>query len=132
MSYADVLEAIPSVVSVYTTEIVSAASNRQMPEFFRHFNSIPQNYKQMVRAKSGASSWSCSGVIVSSDGYIITNHHVVTGRDGEVADEIKIRLSDDQEYPASLIILTQRRMSLSSRWRLKILCQPLHQATSQI
>ena len=44
-----------------------------------------------------------SGVIVSSDGYIITNHHVVTGRDGEVADEIKIRLSDDREYPASLV-----------------------------
>jgi serine protease Do/serine protease DegQ len=106
VSYADVLEgATPSVVSVYTTEIVSAAANRQIPEFFRHFG-IPvppgleaESEKKERREPLGVGS----GVIVSSDGYIITNHHVVTGRDGDVADEIKIRLSDDREYPASLI-----------------------------
>ena len=106
VSYADVLEgATPSVVSVYTTEIVSAASNRQIPEFFRHFG-IPvppgmeaESEKKERREPLGVGS----GVIVSSDGYIITNHHVVTGRDGEVADEIKIRLSDEREYPASLV-----------------------------
>lgn len=106
VSYADVLEgATPSVVSVYTTEIVSVAANRQIPEFFRHFG-IPvppgleaESEKKERREPLGVGS----GVIVSSDGYIITNHHVVTGRDGDVADEIKIRLSDDREYPASLI-----------------------------
>lgn len=106
VSYADVLEgATPSVVSVYTTEIVSATANRQIPEFFRHFG-IPvppgleaESEKKERREPLGVGS----GVIVSSDGYIITNHHVVTGRDGDVADEIKIRLSDDREYPASLI-----------------------------
>lgn len=106
VSYADVLEgATPSVVSVYTTEIVSAASNRQIPEFFRHFGipvppgMEPESEKKERREPLGVGS----GVIVSSDGYIITNHHVVTGRDGEVADEIKIRLSDEREYPASLV-----------------------------
>ena len=106
VSYADVLEgATPSVVSVYTTEIVSAASSRQIPEFFRHFRiPIPPELQADGESKERREPLGVgSGVIVSSDGYIITNHHVVTGRDGEVADEIKIRLSDDRVYPASLI-----------------------------
>ncbi len=39
-----------------------------------------------------------SGFIISEDGYILTNHHVVTG-----ADEIIVRLSSREEYKATLI-----------------------------
>ncbi len=39
-----------------------------------------------------------SGFIISSDGYILTNHHVVVG-----ADEVKVRLSTREEYDAKII-----------------------------
>jgi serine protease Do/serine protease DegQ len=44
-----------------------------------------------------------SGVIVSADGYIVTNHHVVQGMRGREVDEILVRLNDDSEYVATLI-----------------------------
>ena len=44
-----------------------------------------------------------SGVIMTEDGYIITNHHVVHDRRGKPVDEIKIRLDDKREYVAELI-----------------------------
>jgi serine protease Do len=39
-----------------------------------------------------------SGFIISRDGYLITNHHVVDG-----ADQITVRLSDKREFPAQVI-----------------------------
>lgn len=39
-----------------------------------------------------------SGVIISEDGYIITNNHVISG-----ADTIKVRLKDESEYSATLV-----------------------------
>ena len=44
------------------------------------------------------SSGAGSGVIVSSDGYIVTNHHVIDG-----ADAITVRLKDGAEYQAKII-----------------------------
>ncbi len=45
-----------------------------------------------------------SGVILSEDGYIITNNHVICGSDGVTpADAIKVRLTDGEEYEAKLI-----------------------------
>ncbi|MDR1619648.1 MAG: trypsin-like peptidase domain-containing protein [Clostridiales bacterium] len=48
--------------------------------------------------RSEVLSGSGSGIIVTSDGYIVTNNHVVSG-----ASEIKVYLNDDVEYPATLI-----------------------------
>lgn len=47
-----------------------------------------------------------SGVIISPDGYIITNHHVVRG-----ADEIVVSLADGRRYLASRWVLTNNRTS---------------------
>ena len=45
-----------------------------------------------------------SGVIISEDGYIITNNHVICGSDGTtIAEKITIRLTDGSEYDATLI-----------------------------
>lgn len=107
VSYADVLEkATPSVVSVYTAEIVSAvAPQSQIPDFFRQFGiPVPRSLEPTPPQPERKEALGVgSGVIVSVDGYIVTNHHVVTGRDGEPADEILVRLSDNREYPATLI-----------------------------
>lgn len=48
------------------------------------------------------SSGAGSGVIISEDGYIATNNHVITS-DNKVADTVKVRLTDGTEYEAKVI-----------------------------
>ncbi len=85
-SYADVLEGIrPAVVSVYSERMV----RQQVPEYLRQFG---------VRGGQKPQSGLGSGVIVSTDGYIITNNHVVEG-----ADKLKVLLNDEREFTAKVI-----------------------------
>ncbi|HTL66722.1 MAG TPA: Do family serine endopeptidase [Lacunisphaera sp.] len=85
-SYADILEGIrPAVVSVYSSKIV----RQQIPEFLRQYGLRGGEQKQEGLG---------SGVIISSDGYIITNNHVVAD-----ADELKVLLTDDRELTAKVI-----------------------------
>ena len=106
VSYADILgQATPSVVAVYTSQIVSARQSLTLPEFYRQFGrSIPRvmpeegsNRERKERLGVG------SGVIISADGYIVTNYHVVQGMRGREVDEILVRLNDGTEYVATLI-----------------------------
>jgi len=94
----------PAVVNISTAQTVRAA--RQLPqmpdldendpffEFFRRF--MPQNPGQAPREFSTQSLG--SGFIISADGYILTNAHVVDG-----ADEITVRLTDKREFKAKVI-----------------------------
>ena len=111
-SYADVLEkATPSVVSVYTAKYQSVYSNRMpngIPELFRQFGfPVPEMYGEpeaREEAREQLKPYGAgSGVIMTEDGYIMTNHHVVHDQRGEPVDEIKIRLDDKREYVAELI-----------------------------
>ena len=106
VSYADVLgQATPSVVAVYTSRIVSARQSLTLPEFYRQFSrpiprAMPEeglNRERKERLGVG------SGVIISADGYIVTNYHVVQGMRGREVDEILVRLNDGTEYVATLI-----------------------------
>jgi serine protease Do len=109
VSYADVLDkATPSVVAVYSSRIVTVSqtqSHRGIEELFRQFGyppqrpAVPDSQQREQRERLGVGS----GVIVSVDGYIITNNHVVQDDRGEVVDEIRVRLSDNREFVAELI-----------------------------
>ena len=106
VSYADILgQATPSVVAVYTSRIVSARQSLTLPEFYRQFGlSIPrvspeEDSNRERRERLGVGS----GVIISADGYIVTNYHVVQGMRGREVDEILVRLNDGTEYVATLI-----------------------------
>ena len=95
-SYADVVSRVsPAVVTIRTQTRVR--SPQQFPfsddPFFRRFfgERAPQQPDQRT---SGLGS----GVIVTSDGYILTNHHVIDG-----ADQIKVDLGDQRSIDAKLV-----------------------------
>jgi len=106
VSYASVLEeATPSVVAVYTSRIVRMQRTQSLPELLRRFGApvppmdpsaeAPRNRRERLGVGSG--------VIISEDGYIVTNHHVVQGMRGREVDEIIVRLNDATEFAATLI-----------------------------
>lgn len=91
VSYADVVEPVQkAVVSVYSSKLVT--QRQQVNPLFRQFFGDQAPERQQREQGLG------SGVIVSSDGYILTNNHVV-----EDADELNVSLPDDREYKAKLI-----------------------------
>ena len=85
-----------AVVNISTVQRAKVRSlpydnqNQQVPDIFRHF--FGDGHPQQERESLG------SGFIVSQDGYILTNNHVIKG-----ADEIVVRLSNRQEYSAELV-----------------------------
>jgi serine protease Do/serine protease DegQ len=92
VSYADIVEpAQKAVVSVYSTKIIKERLVLN-PLFRRFFGNIPDQERESRQEGMG------SGVIVTSDGYILTNNHVVEG-----ADEVKVTLADDRDFVAKVI-----------------------------
>ena len=90
-SYADVVEPVQkAVVSVYSTKIVR--ERLRVDPFFRQF------FGDRVPERESKQQGLGSGVIVSPNGYILTNNHVVAD-----ADELKVLLSDGREVIAKVI-----------------------------
>lgn len=94
-SYATAVErAAPAVVNVYTTTIVETRAHPMARDpFFRNFFNLPSE----PRRKRMESSLG-SGVIVSANGYILTNHHVIAG-----ADDVVVELKDGRVSQASVV-----------------------------
>jgi serine protease Do len=98
MSFAPLVKrAVPAVVNVFTERVVASnaspfASDPVLRELFGYGQP-----EQRVQGSLG------SGVIVGTDGVILTNAHVVKG-----ADKLRVVLSDRREYPAELILEDER------------------------
>ena len=91
-SFAPVVrEAAPAVVNISARSIQRV----QADPFFQFFGGgIPQ---QRVAESAG------SGVIIRSDGIVVTNNHVIQG-----ATQIRVVLNDRREYPAEVILADER------------------------
>ena len=88
----------PSVVNISVVKRASGVSgNVQIPEEFRRM--IPEEMLPQMRGRSAPEvSGQGSGVIVSADGEVLTNNHVV-----EDATEIKVKLFDGRELDAEVV-----------------------------
>jgi len=94
-----------TVVNIYTTQTVKEPpipyfpfqEHQGVPEFFKKFfEQQGQGYHGQVIPQKRTSLG--SGVIISADGYIITNNHVI-----DEADEINVRFANHEEYVAKII-----------------------------
>lgn len=97
VSFSDtVKKTSPAVVNIYTEKVVTQRTRHPFMDdpFFNHFfgGSLPGGLKKKLERSLG------SGVIVTEDGYMISNHHVVGG-----AKSIKVVFNDGRELEAEVI-----------------------------
>ena len=100
----------PVVVNISTIKKVKTSNMdrhfKGMPdEMLRYFFGLPKDFSPRNNTKKRKKQVSSlgSGFIISEDGYIVTNNHVV-----ENADDIIVKLSDRKEYKAEVIGLDER------------------------
>ncbi|MTI44137.1 Do/DeqQ family serine protease [Roseibium hamelinense] len=105
LSFAPIVKDVaPAVVNVYASRKV-VQQRRVSPffddPFFRRFFGEPgpglSRPQQRVQSSLG------SGVIISEDGIVITNHHVIKD-----ADEVRVALNDRREYDAKIVLKDER------------------------
>lgn len=84
---------VPTVVSIHSTRLIRSADlekyheGEDLKDFFRF--RLPKKFKQ---------EGSGSGIIVSKEGYILTNVHVV-----DQAEKLQVTLYDNREFPADIV-----------------------------
>lgn len=99
-------KAIPAVVSIKSTLSDKKAHTRDeypddqmdplQDEFWRRFFGIPQGPQKQERRPPAVAQG--SGFVISEDGYILTNNHVVQG-----ADNVTVTFNDGTEFPAKIV-----------------------------
>ncbi|MBC3870344.1 DegQ family serine endoprotease [Undibacterium oligocarboniphilum] len=111
--FTDLVDKVgPAVVNIRTTEKLqhsqagNALEDEQMQEFFRRFfgmpipkqNPAPKGRKQVPQQEEEVPRGVGSGFIVSQDGYVLTNAHVVDG-----ATDVYVKLTDKREFKAKVV-----------------------------
>jgi len=104
-SFADLAaKLLPSVVNISTTQVIEGREMPDMPQFppgspfedfFKEF--FDRNQQQHPKSQRRATSLG-SGFIISDDGFVVTNNHVI-----QDADKITVILKDNIRLPAKLI-----------------------------
>ena len=89
-------KAIPAIVNISTVKTVQQRGYRNLYVLFGHdpfYNQLQPRHDREYKQKGLG-----SGVIISKDGYILTNNHVIEG-----VDEITVTLSDKRSFNAEII-----------------------------
>ena len=104
---------LPDVVNISTSKVVKASDQNQfdapdgMPPFFQQFfgqqfgpnqQSGPNSDNRSMRPRDQREDSLGSGVIVSPDGYILTNNHVIDG-----ATDVRVTLADKRQLKATVV-----------------------------
>jgi serine protease Do len=106
--FAPVVKSVlPDVVNISTSKVVKASDRNQFdmpdgtPPFFQQFFGQqfgPNSENRMPRPRDQREDSLGSGVIVSPDGYILTNNHVIDG-----ATDVRVTLADKRQLKAKVV-----------------------------
>jgi S1-C subfamily serine protease len=101
LSFAPVVKRVsPAVVNVYASRTVQQQVSPFFSDpFFRQFFGDAFGGQPSTRVQRSLGS----GVVISADGLIVTNFHVIAQ-----ADEVKVALSDKREFAADIVLKDQR------------------------
>ncbi|MDX5334220.1 MAG: Do family serine endopeptidase [Gammaproteobacteria bacterium] len=93
VSYADAVDqAAPAVVNIFTARTVVERTPLQSDPFFGQFQERGETLRRRTQTSLG------SGVILSAQGYLLTNNHVIAG-----AEAIAVLLADGRSFEASVV-----------------------------
>ncbi len=104
LSFSPIVEKIgPAVVNVYASRTVRQRARSPFLDdpFFRRF--FGRGAPDMGRPRERVQSSLGSGVIIASDGLVVTNNHVIKG-----ADEVRVALADRREFDADVVLKDER------------------------
>ena len=91
-TYADAArKAMPAVVNIYTSKELRSRNPLVDDPLFRRY------FPELERGQAKRQTSLGSGVLVSSEGYVLTNHHVIEG-----ADDIQVVLADGRRLKATV------------------------------
>ena len=91
----------PTVVNIRTAKVIKPKQRIQRPRMQSPFDNFFEDFfgqqDQMPQQRSRREQSLGTGFIISPDGYILTNNHVVSG-----ADEVMVKLSDGRELKGEI------------------------------